>query len=135
MKTLLALLLLIPSLSWGKDLSGTKLFCKTSTPCTQGGKGLCEPEYFLEFRKNNKVYFWEVSRFGLDKTTLNYEVKPSKILINYTFLQQKITAQSGKTKKTIDRVTLNGCKFINNSNMDLLVNDYYQKHYQSHNKL
>ena len=135
MKTLLTLLLLIPSLSWGKDLFGTKLFCKSTTPCTQGGKGLCEPDYFLEFRNNNKVYFWEVSRFGLDKNTLNYEVKPSEILINYTFFQQKITVQSGKTRKKIDRVTLNGCKFVNNSNMDLLVDDYYQKNYQSHNRL
>ena len=97
MKTLLALLFLIPSLSWGKDLSGIKLFCKSEVPCYQESKLLCSPDTFFEFRKNNKVYYWEVSGlYGLIKDTHNYEVKPSQILINYTFLQQQVTERNGK---------------------------------------
>src|SRR6056300_471888 len=95
MKILLTLLLLIPSLSWGKDLNGTKLFCQSNYDCKKDGN-LCALNYFIEFKKSKKVSLWEASIYGVKNYEYNYEVKPSTININYTFLQQKITVQDGK---------------------------------------
>ena len=73
--------------------------------------------------------------YGLIKDTHNYEVKPSQILINYTFLQQQVTERNGKNVTKINRATLGGCKIINHSNMEKLVDDYYRDNYLSRNKL
>lgn len=141
MKTFLALLLLIPSLSWSKDLNGTKLFCQSNYECKKNGN-LCALNYFIEFRKDEKVRLWEVSIYGIKNYEYNYEVKPSTIDINYTFLQQKITIQNGKNVKKIDRknLMLSGgahkkCKILKDENMNKVVDDFYHNNYSSKNIL
>ena len=40
-----------------------------------------------------------------------------------------------KMLQKINRATLGGCKIINHSNMEKLVDDYYRDNYLSRNKL
>ena len=125
MKTLLALLLLIPSLSWGKDLSGNKLWC--SPEYIVPGVG---PTYqVLDFINDGLVYWYQISKYGIKKGPADYDVHSAYISVrnqnSYFRIDRKTLKISENTK----------CDIVDISNTDEYVKDYFYKEFESKNKL
>ncbi len=130
MKTLLALLLLIPSLSWGKDLSGNKLWCSSENILIK-----VEPTYMvLDFINEGLAYWYRISRYGINKWPADYDVHIANISL-----------RNHSTYVMIDRKTLvmykgggspiSQCEIVEISDTEKYVNDFFYKEYESKNKL
>ena len=125
MKTLLALLLLIPSLSWGKDLTGTKLWCKHKIYIEKNG-----PVHTLyEFVSSEGVASHFVSKSGINTTFDTYEVHTGFLeIIDGIGLPDLID------RKTLESDLLT-CEIIEVEDSLDYVKKYFIEEFESKNKI
>ena len=129
MKTLLALLLLIPSLSWGKDLSGIKLWCVSELQDPMLKNSI---NYILfDFIDEEKVDRHSISQDGIYKYSINYKIEPSWILID--FKKDKYNKIDRKSLKIPD--THFSCEIKVISNVNIFIENFYYQKYESKNKI
>ena len=124
MKILLALLLLIPSLSWGKDLGGIKLWCKYTVTTESTGTN-----YLLfDFINKKKVIEYSLSKHGIDKEKTTYKVYPAYIIVGDRDFTGRIERQS----LTSDYLN---CELIEISDVEDYLNNRLEKEFMSKNKI
>ena len=129
MKILLTLLLLIPSLSWSKDLSGIKLWCVREI---QDPNLKMSINYILfDFIDEEKVDRHSISENGIYKYSTNYQIEPSWILIDYKKDEyNKIDRKSLKIPNTYFN-----CEIKVISNVNIFIENFYYQKYESKNKI
>ena len=124
MKTLIALLLLIPSLSWGKDLGGIKLWCKYTVTTESIGT-----KYVLfDFINKKKVIEYSLSKNGINKKKTTYKIYPAYIIVGDRDFTDRIERQS-LTSRFLD------CKLIEISDVEDYLNNRLEKEFMSKNKI
>lgn len=129
MKTFLALLLLIPSLSWGENLKGIQLWCEKNKFDPDTG----QPHLLFDFLDSSNVKTFYVSQYGIDEANLSYEVGPAfvntsydgKIFIKGFFINRKTLKISDKYICDIKKI----------SSSKEFINEFFIKEFESKNKI
>jgi hypothetical protein len=129
MKTLLAILLLIPSLSWGKDLKGVKLWCEGIKFDPDTG----QPHLLFDFLDASNVKTFYISQYGILEENLTYEVDTAYVRTSIGKIIAEVSFRiNRKTLKIRDNYI---CDVKKISNSKEFINEFFHKEFESKNKI